>query len=298
MIVSVIGVLFCLAAVDGAVDKSKGGVASSLSVNLPIWALEQRFRNGGFLTRLNETKLVRSPEPLKELHSAQQYTEESHAVSQYFYGMRRGFYFELGGLDGFRFSNTIGLSADLKWRGALLEGSPANFQKLVVNRPQQIGINAVVCKEVQTVHYLDEKSGYSTDYGPVFGIWEFMSPEFRARWYPKMKAPPKSSQVACVPLGYVFQYLGIEHINFLSLDIEGNELGALESIDFDRITFDVMCIEGHKPEVRALLESKGYVFSEELESNDWFIRKGFVKSSIPDGSKLKVSKLTKSPFVA
>jgi hypothetical protein len=90
--------------------------------------------------------------------------------------MKRGFYFELGGLDGLRYSNTVGLTVDLKWRGGLLEGSPANYHKLTKNRPNQIGINAVVCKEVQTVHYLDEKSGYTE--GAVFGIWEFMSPGF------------------------------------------------------------------------------------------------------------------------
>jgi hypothetical protein len=229
------------------------------------------------------------------LHSAQQYQEEWAAVTKYFYGMKHGFYFELGGLDGVGYSNTIGLTMDLKWHGALLEGSPSNYDKMIKNRPHQIGINAVVCKEVQTVHYLDEKSSYK--HGAVFGIWEFMTPGFRARWYPKIQEPPASAQVPCVPLGIVFEFLGIEHINFLSLDIEGNELGALESIDFDKMTFDVMCIEGHKPEVRALLESKGYMFSEELQSNDWFIRKGFVKSAIPDGKSINVQRVSKSPFI-
>jgi hypothetical protein len=228
------------------------------------------------------------------LHSAQQYTEESNAVSKYFYGMEGGFYVELGGLDGLQFSNTIGLSLDLKWRGALMEGSPSSYSKLVKNRPHEIGINAVVCKEERIVHYIDEQSGFGL--GAVYGIWEFMSPGLKKQFYPGMHTPPASARVPCVPLGRIFEFLGITHVNFLSLDIEGNELGALESIDFDKTTFDVMCIEGNMPQVRVFLESKGYAWVERLHWNNWFVRKGFVRSVIPKGKKLRVEKVTASPF--
>jgi hypothetical protein len=74
-------------------------------------------------------------------------------------------------------------------------------------------------------------------------------------------------------------------------------LGALESIDFNHTTFDVMCIEGNRPQVRAFLESKGYVFTERLNWNNWFIRKGFQRSVIPEGHKLRVEAVAMSPFI-
>jgi hypothetical protein len=49
----------------------------------------------------------------------------------------------------------------------------------------------------------------------------------------------------CFPFNDILDAIGVTHINFLSLDIEGPELQVLESIDWKRIRIDIMTIEIH-----------------------------------------------------
>ena len=49
-----------------------------------------------------------------------------------------------------------------------------------------------------------------------------------------------------------FQKLGIKHIDFFSLDVEGSELTVVESIDWTRVKIDVMLIENE-----SLVQGKG-----------------------------------------
>ncbi len=60
--------------------------------------------------------------------------------------------------------------------------------------------------------------------------------------------------------------LGIHHINFFSLDVEGGELLVLQSIDFSALSFDALCVEadGSNQEkdqgVRDILAANGYKY--------------------------------------
>ncbi len=71
-------------------------------------------------------------------------------------------------------------------------------------------------------------------------------------------------QVPCLPLHDVLGPLGIQHINFYVLDVEGGELMVLKSVDFSRLSFDVIVVEADgtnqtKDEaVQQLLAGAGY----------------------------------------
>ena len=242
----------------------------SLNMHVPLWALRMKWSGNATFTA----------KTTKRLRTRSQFKEESHLVSQYFYGIGRGTFLELGALDGLRYANTYGLENDLDWHGILIEGSPASYQKMVVNRPGQLLVNSVICRNVTTVHYFDYKSGFKNP--AVFGIWEFMPPGYKKLWFPDVYAGtvpiPESSAVPCVPLGYILGLFRAKHINFFSLDVEGAELDVLSSLDFNRVSFDVIVVEGQDQDVLELLESKGYVYVEELHLNRWFIRQGFTRS--------------------
>jgi len=49
----------------------------------------------------------------------------------------------------------------------------------------------------------------------------------------------------CVPFNDVLDVIGVHHIDYLSLDIEGPELLVLETIDWSRIRIDIMTVEIH-----------------------------------------------------
>ena len=73
----------------------------------------------------------------------------------------------MGGLDGVFFSNSYVFNKALQWKGVLIELAKDSYDKMVQNRPNEVAnINAGVCAEPQTLHYVSGK-------GPVAGIWEF-----------------------------------------------------------------------------------------------------------------------------
>lgn len=65
----------------------------------------------------------------------------------------------------------------------------------------------------------------------------------------------------------------IDHIDYLSLDTEGNELEILQSIDFSKIHIHVISVENnyHDPAIKLLLESKGFHYVTRLVIDDIYV---------------------------
>jgi hypothetical protein len=61
-----------------------------------------------------------------------------------------------------------------------------------------------------------------------------------------------------------------ELIDFLSLDVEGNELNVLKGLDFSRYGFKYLLIEARNPQdVADFLLPRGYVLREQVSSHDY-----------------------------
>lgn len=125
-------------------------------------------------------------------------------------------------------------------------------------------------------------------------VQEFMSTEFRRRWYGDEDAMPEGATVtSCLPLQSVLKMTGITHIDFVSLDVEGAELKVLETLDFSAVHINVIVIEqdGSRPDkdqaVRKLLAAKGFEMDSSVKGmraggrNDWFVNKYFKPSAAP-----------------
>jgi len=86
-----------------------------------------------------------------------------------------------------------------------------------------------------------------------------------------------SNMVTCVPMSAILAAVGVQHVDFMSVDTEGNEPEIIESIDFNAVQidyFDVECndcfynpegnnsvgvpICSRQRQLKALLESRGY----------------------------------------
>jgi FkbM family methyltransferase len=59
------------------------------------------------------------------------------------------------------------------------------------------------------------------------------------------RIPPgfKAQRIRCVRLADEFERLGVRHLDFLSLDVEGHDKQALQGIDFDQVTIDYILCE-------------------------------------------------------
>jgi len=65
----------------------------------------------------------------------------------------------------------------------------------------------------------------------------------------------------------------IKHINFLSIDVEGAEIAVLESIDFNKYSFDLITIENNLSikKLKNYMSSKGYKIFLDIGVDTLFI---------------------------
>ena len=93
--------------------------------------------------------------------------------------------------------------------------------------------------------------------------------------------------IPCIPMQSLFDQIGINHINWFSLDVEGAELSVLQTIDFDKMSFDVIVMESdgsakdREADSKKLLASYGYHAILQRDIDTWFVREGFHPSVNP-----------------
>jgi FkbM family methyltransferase len=150
-----------------------------------------------------------------------------------------GVYFEIGALDGERYSNTYVLEKCLGWRGLLIEAQPENFAQLKKNRCSggcgNVLIGEAVCDTTNGT------LGFTAGGGPVAGQPEFFDEKFKMDFYGANDV--KTIKVPCNPLSYVFDQHGFKKIDFWSLDVEGAELAVLQTVNWSRVEISVIMME-------------------------------------------------------
>jgi len=194
---------------------------------------------------------------------------------------------ESGALDGVLFSTSFAFEQALGWRSIHIEAGPANYELLIQNRPLALNIHTALCANPTTLHFLQH---FSKD--PVAGIYEFMSPTFKTKFWPdiavednSVAADPRSTPISCTPLATLLDRFHVpRHIDLWVLDVEGAELSVLQTVDLSAVHIDVIVVEldgsneVKDDKVIAHLTSKGYavtartVSSEGLPRNTWFVR--------------------------
>mmetsp|Transcript_18261 Transcript_18261/g.30452 ORF Transcript_18261/g.30452 Transcript_18261/m.30452 type:complete len:331 (-) Transcript_18261:103-1095(-) len=198
------------------------------------------------------------------------------ASNHFFWNKTDGIAMELGAVDGIQLSETRPF-VDFGWNRILVEANPRYIPRLRMNRNAAI-INAAVCDVSRTVHFFDNNHGS--------GIVEFT----KLTDSQKEGLVKKAAKVQCLPLSSIFAGINVTHVNFFVLDVEGAELSVLQSIDWTKVSFDVLSIEterdkrrpGYVEDVTAFMLSKNYVVVDNISGrNTWFTRVGFVPSRRP-----------------
>lgn len=205
-----------------------------------------------------------------------QFGEDYGLLRRYFTGVRNGSFLEMGALDGEKYSNSWYFEKQLNWRGVLIEGSPLNFAQIAKKRPDAIRVNAMVCTEARTLHWVEGKSSATS------GAWELMSDAFRRRYHAGITDGMVKSfpTVECVHLNDILRRYGIRHVDLFSLDVEGAELSVLKAIDFDKFSASVILVEirAGSPNLKPILTKAGYVQDDNLGPNAVFLHPQFKKS--------------------
>jgi len=187
---------------------------------------------------------------------------------------------ELGAFTGVELSNTVMLERCYNWTGALIEGNPNNFAKLMQSGRTAPKIHSAVCS--------GDAPGSTVKFA-IGGDDRAGEPNLRPKSIrDKLHAsePTETVDVPCTSLERLLVRAGQPNgVSMLFLDVEGAEAKVLATIDLTKIA--VVLVESadaerHKKDVEPLLHAAGFVRTSALESkfhggglwNPVYVRKG------------------------
>ncbi len=192
---------------------------------------------------------------------------------------RDGYYVELGANDGRSQSNTFHFERHKGWRGLLVEPSPTAFQHCVMTRSPRNCIVCACCVEPELAGELIPMEYFNlmttrTDRNPDQDLATAL-PQLRQNIGGEADLSFRFGSEGRT-LTELLDAAGAPRlIDFLSLDVEGNEINVLRSLDFARYKFRYLLIESRRLEaVSEHLFKNGYHLAERLSHHDYLFSPG------------------------
>lgn len=136
-------------------------------------------------------------------------------------GEAPGFFVDVGANAPKELSNTYFFEKCLGWKGLCIEADPGLAETLKAERACKV-VNKCVDAVLTEVQFAQRGSS-----GHIA----------------KSKQEGDVVTVACSPLSTVLKEHGVTSVDFLSIDIEGNELSALSGFDWEAIPIEMLLIE-------------------------------------------------------
>ncbi len=196
-----------------------------------------------------------------------QYGQDEYLETHVFKGYKNGVYVDVGAHDGVSLNNTLYFEKNNNWTGINVEPIKTVFDKLVINRPNNINLNYAVCNNDGECDFM-----CNTGYTEMFsGIKDNFDARHLARTERENNTRGSTSQVIKVQtkkLETILDENGISHIHYLSIDVEGAEFDVIKSINFDKVFIDVIEFENNYEDVSVpivkYLEDKDFVVIRNL----------------------------------
>jgi len=189
---------------------------------------------------------------------------EDFLLDKIFKGKNDGYFVEVGCLDGIEYSNTYHFE-NKGWKGLCVEAHNAFIDALTRNRPKS---SIVHCAVGET------NRDHVTFYANKVGSLSTLDKNEEARWrknYSNDFYGFEEQQVSMRTLTSIFDELGPGSIDFVSLDIEGYEVKALQGLDFAKYRPSVFVIEykddQHKRQLEKILFKERYHFLSKVGCN-------------------------------
>lgn len=199
--------------------------------------------------------------------SFQSQWNEDVILYYYFKQKTKGLYIEVGAFDGVQLSNTYFFEC-IGWKGILVEPQLLQYNKCVQNRPNSTCWNVAISPNKGPIKLnIVQDENYAT--------WSFVGDKDKVDFMVKSVMIETRKLKEIIPADVL-------QIDFLSIDVEGMELEILNTIDFDRISIDVILIEHYSHEIQQYLSRFGYQLVYKTWINYFYSKdiEGFKNTSI------------------
>ena len=181
--------------------------------------------------------------------------------TQVFKGFKHGTFVDVGAHDGRSLNNTLFFEQEHGWCGINIEPIHSVFEVLCATRPTCINIECAVSETEGSAEFLCNR-GYTE---MISGLKEHYDPRHRSRLEHENNATNGTTDTIIVPtrrLDSILKENKIDHVHYLSIDVEGAEFSVIKSIDFDSVFIDVIGFENNYHDVSTpivdYLKEKGY----------------------------------------
>lgn len=147
---------------------------------------------------------------------------------------RNGYFVEFGACDGISLSNTLLLEKTFDWQGALAEPAKAWHDALYNNRICYISDKCVYKTSGLKISFNE------TDIGELSAPMESVDADF----YADFRRSGSQYEVETISLSnFLIEARAPRNIEYLSIDVEGGELGIIESFDFHEYNISAISVE-------------------------------------------------------
>ena len=158
---------------------------------------------------------------------------QSAFVDKLLSGRRNGFFIECGAADGEMFSNSLFFELHRNWTGLLIEANPYYHRALLEKNRRAYVLRGCVCIERRPMVLRLLRDG----------LYSGIDTSQQSRLSSVKNTTNSYVDVNCFPLNAITSALGVSHVDYLSLDVEGPELEILRTVDWTRLYIDVITVE-------------------------------------------------------
>jgi FkbM family methyltransferase len=192
-----------------------------------------------------------------------------------------GYFVDIGAHDGVTYSNTLFYEKNLNWNGLLIEPTPRQYKKLLLNRSRNNSFEQAACVSFDhKKKYTD--IAYSSLMSTVLDSKNLIqNPQAHADQGSRFLADEKVHKItvpAVTMTSLLLKNRSPKKIDFLSLDVEGYELEVLNGIDHVKYRFRYILVETRnfdKVETQLILSE--YRFIKKLTHHDYLFRDNTIK---------------------
>ena len=165
----------------------------------------------------------------------------------FFKNQKSGFFLEIGAFDGIQGSNCYHFEKFMNWQGIAVEASPLQFEKLKKNRNCKL-MNVALGSENKQVEFYEVAEGFTQ----MSGINNLNFKNSFERIKKNSDSKINKINIECKTFENLIPSDQI--IDLISIDIEGNELDVLNSINFDKYQIKVIILENNTPKELSYLK--------------------------------------------